>query len=39
MLLYGSGLRLLDCLRLRVEDVDFQHNEITIGDGEGGKDR
>jgi len=38
-LLYGSGLRLLECLRLRVKDLDFQRNEITIRDGKGGKDR
>ncbi len=29
-LLYGSGLRLMECLRLRVKDVDFQRNEITL---------
>ena len=39
MLLYGSGLRLLECLRLRVKDVDFQRNEITVRDGKGAKDR
>lgn len=38
-LLYGSGLRLLECLRLRVKDVDFGRNEITVRDGKGGKDR
>jgi integron integrase len=38
-LLYGSGLRLMECLRLRVKDVDFQYNQITIRDGKGGKDR
>lgn len=38
-LLYGSGLRLMECLRLRVKDVDFARNEITVRSGKGGKDR
>ena len=38
-LLYGSGLRLLECLRLRVKDVDFGYGQITVRDGKGGKDR
>ena len=38
-LMYGSGLRLMECLRLRVQDVDFARNEITVRDGKGGKDR
>lgn len=38
-LLYGSGLRLMECLRLRVKDVDLERNEITVRDGKGGKDR
>jgi len=38
-LLYGSGLRLMECLRLRVHDVDFEMNEITVRDGKGFKDR
>ncbi len=38
-LLYGSGLRLMECLRLRVKDVDFERHEITVRDGKGGKDR
>jgi integron integrase len=38
-LLYGSGLRLVECLRLRVKDVDFGQHQIIVRDGEGGKDR
>jgi len=39
MLLYGSGLRLLECLRLRVQDIDFTYKQITIRDAKGQKDR
>ena len=38
-LLYGAGLRLMECLRLRVKDVDFDMNQITVRDGKGKKDR
>jgi integron integrase len=38
VLLYGSGLRLLDCLRLRVKDVAFGRNEIVVCEGKGDKD-
>lgn len=38
-LLYGSGLRISECLRLRVKDLDFERREITVRDGKGGKDR
>ena len=38
-LLYGTGMRLLECVRLRVKDVDFGRNEILVRDGKGGKDR
>lgn len=38
-LLYGTGMRLLECLRLRIQDVDFQRREITVRNGKGGKDR
>jgi integron integrase len=38
-LLYGTGMRLLECLRLRVKDVDFSLNQITIREGKGSKDR
>jgi len=39
MLLYGAGLRLMECLRLRVKDVDFSRNEIRVRSGKGDKDR
>ena len=38
-LLYGAGFRLLECLSLRVKDVDFESSEITVRDGKGQKDR
>src|SRR5690606_32681786 len=38
-LLYGSGMRLMEALRLRVKDVDFERNEIVVRNGKGGKDR
>jgi integron integrase len=38
-LLYGSGLRLMECLRLRVKDIDFGYRELTVVDGKGAKDR
>jgi integron integrase len=38
-LLYGSGLRLMECLRLRVKDVDFAMSQIIVRDGKGAKDR
>ncbi len=38
-LLYGTGMRLNECLKLRVQEIDFAKNEITIRDGKGGKDR
>lgn len=37
--LYGAGLRLLECLRLRVHDIDFAAGQITVRDGKGFKDR
>lgn len=39
MLLYGVGLRLRECLQLRVKDIDFHYNQITIRDAKGEKDR
>ncbi|MFB0935494.1 MAG: integron integrase [Propionivibrio sp.] len=38
-LAYGSGLRLMECLRLRVKDVDLSRREILVRDGKGAKDR
>jgi integron integrase len=38
-LLYGSGLRLMECLRLRVKDLDFERGEIMVRSGKGQKDR
>jgi integron integrase len=37
--LYGTGLRLLECLQLRVNDIDLEHGEITVRSGKGQKDR
>ncbi len=39
MLLYGSGLRLMECCRLRVKDIDFTKNQIVVRSGKGDKDR
>ncbi len=39
MLLYGAGLRLLECLRLRIKDVDFGYRQILVRQGKGNKDR
>ena len=38
-LLYGAGLRLMECMRLRVKDIDFSCNQITVRSGRGDKDR
>jgi len=38
-LLYGSGLRLMECVRLRVKDIDFAANQIIVRDGKGANDR
>jgi integron integrase len=38
-LLYGAGLRLMECVRLRIKDIDFQYRQITVRDGKGQKDR
>lgn len=39
MLLYGAGLRLVECLRLRVKNIDFQYNPIIVRDAKEDKDR
>jgi integron integrase len=38
-LLYGSGLRLMECLRLRVKDIDFEYQQLMVRAGKGGGDR
>ena len=38
-LLYGAGLRVLECWRLRVQDLDFATNQIVVRGGKGDKDR
>ena len=38
-LLYGTGMRLMECVRLRVKDVDLERGEILVRDGKGAKDR
>ncbi|OEU59112.1 MAG: hypothetical protein BAW33_04525 [Desulfobacterales bacterium C00003104] len=38
-LMYGCGLRVIECVRLRVKDVDFAMNQIVVRDGKGKKDR
>jgi integron integrase len=38
-LLYGAGLRLTECLKLRVKDIDFDYRQIVVRDGKGAKDR
>lgn len=39
LLLYGSGLRVMECLRLRIQDIDFDYGAIRIWQGKGGKNR
>ena len=38
-LMYGSGLRLMECMHLRIQDVSLSRRELTVRDGKGGKDR
>lgn len=38
-MMYGSGLRLMECVRLRVKDLDFEYSAVTVRAGKGGKDR
>ena len=37
-MMYGTGLRLLECVELRVKDINFDRRELTVTDGKGGKD-
>ncbi len=39
ILLYGVGLRLMECCRLRIKDIDFARNQIVVRSGKGNKDR
>jgi len=39
MLMYGAGLRLVECLSLRIKDIDFQYKQITVHNAKGAKDR
>ena len=38
-LMYGAGLRVMECLRLRIKDLDYNYRQITVHDGKGQKDR
>jgi len=38
-LMYGGGLRITECIRLRVKDLDFEYRQVTVRNGKGGKDR
>jgi site-specific recombinase XerD len=38
-LLYGSGMRLMECIRLRVKDLDFEYRQIAVRDAKGAHDR
>jgi integron integrase len=38
-LMYGAGLRVMECVRLRVKDIDFSYRQIVVRDGKGGNDR
>ena len=38
-LMYGTGMRLAECLNLRIQDIDFERNQITVRSGKGAKDR
>jgi site-specific recombinase XerD len=38
-LIYGSGLRLMECVHLRVKDIDFDRSQVIVRDGKGMKDR
>jgi len=38
-LIYGTGIRLMECIRLRIQDIDFGQRQLLIRSGKGGKDR
>ena len=38
-LMYGTGMRVMECVRLRVQDIDFGFEQITVRRGKGDKDR
>ncbi|MCP4935021.1 MAG: integron integrase, partial [bacterium] len=38
-LMYGTGMRIMECVRLRVQDIDFDYQQITVRQGKGAKDR
>ena len=38
-MIYGAGLRLMECIRLRVQDLDFERNQIYVRGAKGNKDR
>jgi len=38
-LIYGCGLRLMECMHLRVKDIDFERDQVIVRDGKGMKDR
>lgn len=37
--MYGAGLRVMECMRLRIKEIDFSYQQVTVRDGKGGNDR